>query len=231
MSGKKKAGKSKREEIRDKKRMQGDAETIMGQIPQLVDDDDDIDPQMETSTTALEGERPRLRVRIKKYKISLPPQRDEMLTPHVGSIPSRWHAIAAWRWDVHEDSCGICRMQFDTYCVDCKKPGDECPPSTTHSHAQLSLPLCLPLANPPVTVSLGQVQSHLPPTLHSQVDSAAGRRGPLPHVPPALGIQVVPSLSLVLLPKAQNVHISLSFYLHKRRSVHDKMKEDKEGCE
>jgi len=41
----------------------------------------------------------------------------------------RWHAIAAWHWDVHEDSCGICRMQFDTYCVDCKKPGDECPPS------------------------------------------------------------------------------------------------------
>ncbi len=46
----------------------------------------------------------------------------------------RWHAIAAWHWDVHEDSCGICRMQFDTYCVDCKKPGDECPPSTFISH-------------------------------------------------------------------------------------------------
>jgi hypothetical protein len=79
-----KGGKSKREEIREirRERMQGDAETIMGQIPQLVDDDDEIDPQMETSMTALEGERPRLRVRIKKYKISLPllpPQRSGLL--------------------------------------------------------------------------------------------------------------------------------------------------------
>ncbi|ELR16583.1 zinc finger, C3HC4 type (RING finger) domain containing protein [Acanthamoeba castellanii str. Neff] len=81
--------------------MEGDVEWVQ-QIPPLVDDDES---HLDQSMTDQQEERPRLRVHIKK-----------------------WHAIAAWHWDVHEDSCGICRMQFDTYCVDCKKPGDECPP-------------------------------------------------------------------------------------------------------
>lgn len=39
----------------------------------------------------------------------------------------KWHTVAEWKWDVNDDSCGICRMPFDSYCVDCKLPGDDCP--------------------------------------------------------------------------------------------------------
>jgi hypothetical protein len=42
----------------------------------------------------------------------------------------KWHAVAAWKWDVNDDCCGICRMPFDGFCVDCKMPGDDCPPGT-----------------------------------------------------------------------------------------------------
>ncbi len=47
----------------------------------------------------------------------------------------------------------------------------------------------------PLTSSLGQMQPHLPSALHLEVDSTAGRRGSLPHVPPALGVQVAPTPS------------------------------------
>ncbi|CCX07929.1 Similar to Anaphase-promoting complex subunit 11; acc. no. Q9UT86 [Pyronema omphalodes CBS 100304] len=37
-------------------------------------------------------------------------------------------ACAAWRWDVPEDDvCGICRVQFDGTCPNCRYPGDDCP--------------------------------------------------------------------------------------------------------
>jgi hypothetical protein len=39
-----------------------------------------------------------------------------------------WHAIASWKWAVDEECCGICRMPFDSYCSQCKTPGDDCPP-------------------------------------------------------------------------------------------------------
>jgi anaphase-promoting complex subunit 11 len=39
-----------------------------------------------------------------------------------------WHTVAEWKWDVNDDCCGICRMPFDAHCVDCKLPGDDCPP-------------------------------------------------------------------------------------------------------
>ncbi len=39
----------------------------------------------------------------------------------------RWNAVATWSWDVNDDSCGICRMNFDGPCPDCKLPGDDCP--------------------------------------------------------------------------------------------------------
>ena len=35
--------------------------------------------------------------------------------------------MAVWKWDVEEDTCGICRMPFDGPCTDCKLPGDDCP--------------------------------------------------------------------------------------------------------
>nr|XP_043620078.1 uncharacterized protein LOC122591919 [Erigeron canadensis] len=39
----------------------------------------------------------------------------------------KWHAVASWTWDAHDDACGICRMAFDGCCPDCKLPGDDCP--------------------------------------------------------------------------------------------------------
>mmetsp|Transcript_25355 Transcript_25355/g.71106 ORF Transcript_25355/g.71106 Transcript_25355/m.71106 type:complete len:87 (-) Transcript_25355:19-279(-) len=41
-----------------------------------------------------------------------------------------WNAIASWKWVVEDEDCGICRMPFDGYCVDCTAPGDGCPPVT-----------------------------------------------------------------------------------------------------
>mmetsp|Transcript_19761 Transcript_19761/g.44805 ORF Transcript_19761/g.44805 Transcript_19761/m.44805 type:complete len:84 (-) Transcript_19761:211-462(-) len=40
----------------------------------------------------------------------------------------RWHGVAAWKWDVNDDCCGICRFAFEACCPDCKIPGDDCPP-------------------------------------------------------------------------------------------------------
>jgi len=40
----------------------------------------------------------------------------------------KWNAVASWRWDVPEDDvCGICRVQFDGTCPNCRFPGDDCP--------------------------------------------------------------------------------------------------------
>lgn len=52
---------------------------------------------------------------------------------------NRWAAIAAWKWDLgkeddgsmddesEEDLCGICRLNYESCCPDCKIPGDDCP--------------------------------------------------------------------------------------------------------
>lgn len=38
-----------------------------------------------------------------------------------------WVAVASWKWDVPEDEvCGICRVQFDGTCPNCRYPGDDC---------------------------------------------------------------------------------------------------------
>ena len=34
---------------------------------------------------------------------------------------------AVWKWIANDDTCGICRMPFDSCCTDCKYPGDDCP--------------------------------------------------------------------------------------------------------
>ncbi|KAM9957710.1 hypothetical protein ACTFIW_012679 [Dictyostelium discoideum] len=46
---------------------------------------------------------------------------------HLGQL-LKWNTVSAWHWDVNEECCGICRMAFDGCCVDCKIPGDDCPP-------------------------------------------------------------------------------------------------------
>ncbi|KAL1139801.1 hypothetical protein AAG570_006778, partial [Ranatra chinensis] len=40
---------------------------------------------------------------------------------------SGWTGVATWRWLANDDTCGICRLAFDSCCPDCKVPGDDCP--------------------------------------------------------------------------------------------------------
>ena len=41
-----------------------------------------------------------------------------------------WHAVANWHWNVQgEETCGICRNPYEMHCPDCKRPGDDCPPT------------------------------------------------------------------------------------------------------
>jgi len=41
-----------------------------------------------------------------------------------------WHGVAFWNWNVQgEETCGICRNHYEMCCPDCKKPGDDCPPT------------------------------------------------------------------------------------------------------
>lgn len=41
-----------------------------------------------------------------------------------------WHAVAEWRWDVNDETCGICRNPFNGCAPGVKYPGDDCPPGT-----------------------------------------------------------------------------------------------------
>jgi anaphase-promoting complex subunit 11 len=39
-------------------------------------------------------------------------------------------AVAEWKWDLPEeadDTCGICRVQFEGTCAKCPYPGQDCP--------------------------------------------------------------------------------------------------------
>ena len=43
---------------------------------------------------------------------------------------SAYQAVAEWKWDLPDDSddtCGICRVEFEGTCSKCKYPGDDCP--------------------------------------------------------------------------------------------------------
>ena len=51
---------------------------------------------------------------------------------------TEWHGVAAWRWNVKDDCCGICRNAFDACCPDCKVPGDDCPPGTYSTLQQVT---------------------------------------------------------------------------------------------
>jgi anaphase-promoting complex subunit 11 len=44
-----------------------------------------------------------------------------------------YHALATWKWDLPDDAddtCGICRVNFEGTCSKCKYPGGDCPIST-----------------------------------------------------------------------------------------------------
>lgn len=41
-----------------------------------------------------------------------------------------FRAVATWKWDLpgeSDDTCGICRVNFEGTCSKCKFPGDDCP--------------------------------------------------------------------------------------------------------
>ncbi|KAL3078750.1 hypothetical protein niasHT_036270 [Heterodera trifolii] len=53
-------------------------------------------------------------------------EHDPVVVPDVRI--KRLDIVGSWRWvDGKEDACGICRTPFETCCMDCKFPGDECP--------------------------------------------------------------------------------------------------------
>lgn len=48
-------------------------------------------------------------------------------------------AVAEWKWDLPEesdDTCGICRVQFEGTCAKCKYPGEDCPISESIDSVQ-----------------------------------------------------------------------------------------------
>ena len=42
----------------------------------------------------------------------------------------KFHAVATWKWQTREDTCGICHSSFDGTCGKCHIPGEDCPPCT-----------------------------------------------------------------------------------------------------
>ncbi|CAD6191381.1 unnamed protein product [Caenorhabditis auriculariae] len=41
---------------------------------------------------------------------------------------NKLNVTAEWKWtEGGEDTCGICRMEFEAACTNCKFPGDDCP--------------------------------------------------------------------------------------------------------
>ena len=40
----------------------------------------------------------------------------------------RWHGVAAWKWGIEDNCCGICRMPYEACCPGVKYPGDDCAP-------------------------------------------------------------------------------------------------------
>ncbi|VDN06717.1 unnamed protein product, partial [Thelazia callipaeda] len=39
----------------------------------------------------------------------------------------KMNMVAKWHWNIEEGPCGICREMFESCCVSCRTPGDECP--------------------------------------------------------------------------------------------------------
>uniref|UniRef100_A0A8R1IBF4 Anaphase-promoting complex subunit 11 n=1 Tax=Caenorhabditis japonica TaxID=281687 RepID=A0A8R1IBF4_CAEJA len=43
-------------------------------------------------------------------------------------VVKKLHVCGEWKWlQGGEDTCGICRMEFESACNICKFPGDDCP--------------------------------------------------------------------------------------------------------
>lgn len=92
-------------------------------------------------------------------------------------------AVAEWKWDLPEeadDTCGICRVQFEGTCAKCKYPGQECPISKNSLY---------PFSR---AVLIGASSSHwsmhalLSHALHQRMDAVGGESAEVSHVPPAV---------------------------------------------
>lgn len=69
--------------------------------------------------------------------INIPSTRQDCLntniphpTPTMKITINSFRAVATWKWDLPEesdDTCGICRVNFEGTCSKCKFPGDDCP--------------------------------------------------------------------------------------------------------
>src|ERR1700761_649580 len=56
-------------------------------------------------------------------------------------------AVAEWKWDLPEeadDTCGICRVQFEGTCAKCKYPGEDCPIGMLRRIDRQFKTMCLP---------------------------------------------------------------------------------------
>lgn len=77
-----------------------------------------------------------------------------------------YHAVAEWKWDLPEDSddtCGICRVQFEGTCAKCKYPGDDCPIGIIHRRETPSEAFETPLT---ASISDRSMHALLPHALH-----------------------------------------------------------------
>ena len=58
--------------------------------------------------------------------------------------------ITSWRWSVTkdpEDTCGICRLAYESVCPTCKLPGEDCPPIIGQCKHAFHMRACLTLVN------------------------------------------------------------------------------------
>jgi hypothetical protein len=93
-------------------------------------------------------------------------------------------AVAEWKWDLPEeadDTCGICRVQFEGTCAKCKYPGQDCPIGIALSTLQPFITRVLTVNN-----SHRSMHTLLPHALHQRLDLLRGQSRQMSHVSPAV---------------------------------------------
>ena len=143
-------------------------------------------------------ERPETSAQVNVRPLSSPRDLTLSLLAWMKVTINHHHAVAVWKWELKptknrvegaededesddddDDVCGICRVNYDGCCPDCKVPGDECPLSLC------PLLRCRFKWRLTASCSLGRVYTRLPHALPSQVArnrqlKATGAFHPLP---------------------------------------------------
>jgi len=76
---------------------------------------------------------PSVRVRYQHRQDCCGPRQRQHQHQHVTTMKvtiNSFRAVATWKWNLPEesdDTCGICRVNFEGTCSKCKFPGDDCP--------------------------------------------------------------------------------------------------------